>query len=64
MHITPRAIFHENINELWSKCYEFDGDNETVPDNIPNPYTQKDTPTYKPWGWDGTYIRKVAGHRH
>ena len=35
-----------------------------VPDNIPNPKTQRDTPTYKPWGWNDIDHRKVSGQHH
>ena len=38
---------------------ELMNDNEPVTDNIPNPDTQKDTPTKNPWGWDGIYHRKA-----
>ena len=37
---------------------ELMNDNEPVTDNIPNPDTQRDTPTYKPWGWYGKNCRK------
>ena len=64
MCITPRATIFENINELQAKVYEFDDDNDPVPDNIPDPETQQDTPTYKPWGWGGIDCRKAAGNQH
>ena len=45
MRITPKSTLHENINELQSQGYEVDDNNELVLDNIPNPVTQKYTPT-------------------
>ena len=45
MCITSKATLFVNINELWSQGYEVDDDNKPVPDNIPNPETQKDTQT-------------------
>ena len=64
MHITKKTTLHKNINELRAQGYEIDDDNEPLPDNIPNPETQQDTPTYKPWGWYGIGRKKLAVYCH
>ena len=48
MRIIPKANLIKNINKLRAQGYEVEKDNWPVFDNIPNPETQKDTPTYKP----------------
>ena len=58
MRIKPRETLRGNLNELRAQGYEVGDDNDPVPENVPNPETQKDTPTYKTWVWDGIDIRK------
>ena len=64
MSIKPKENLHKNINEIRAQEYGVDDDNKPIPDSTPNPATQQDTPTYKPWGWDVIGSRKSAGHRH
>ena len=64
MSITPKATLCKNINELQEQCYDVYDNKKPVPDNIPNPKTQRDTPTYKPWGWNDIDHRKVSGQHH
>ena len=37
LRIAPKSTLRENINELRSRGYVVDEDNEPVPDNITNP---------------------------
>ena len=64
MSITLEETLHENSSELREKGCGVDDDNEKFPDRIPNPYSQQDTPTYKPWGWDVIDSEKSAVHLH